>query len=79
MNILRQEYDGINGILYVDFSIDEDEDIFYRSIELDHNDVILYSPNIITKHDIENLEEIEVVEILNEYFKDNDLPVQRYL
>jgi hypothetical protein len=79
MNILRQEYDGINGFLYVEFSINEDEDIFYRTVELDYNDVILYSPNIITKNDIEFLEESDVVEILIEFFKDNDLPGQIYL
>lgn len=79
MNILRQEYDGVNGFLYVEFSIDEDEDIFYRTVELDYKDVILYSPNIITKNDIEYLEESDVVEILIEFFKDNDLPGQIYL
>jgi hypothetical protein len=79
MNILRQEYDGINGIFYVDFSLKEDEDVFYRSIELSYNEIILYSPNIISKHDIEDLEEEDLIEILIEYFKENDLPIQRYL
>lgn len=79
MNIIRQEYDEINRILYIEFSIDEDDDTFYRVIELTHKDVIYYSPNIIDQSEIGNLEDDELLEILNEYFKDNDLPSQLYL
>jgi hypothetical protein len=79
MNIIRHEYDSVNRILYVEFSINEDEDIFYRVMELTYEDVILYSPNIIADSEIEHLENYDVIEILTEYFKDNQLPGQIYL
>lgn len=79
MNIINHEYDSINRILSVEFSVDEDDDVFYRVIELSYKDVILYSPNIIEETDIEYLEDFDVIEILSEYFKDNELPGQIYL
>lgn len=79
MNIIRQEYDEFNRLLQVEFSNEEDGDTFYRVIELTYKDVIYYSPNIIDESDLSNLEDSDVLDILQEYFKENDLPTQLYL
>jgi hypothetical protein len=63
-----------NRRLYVEFSIKEDGDDFYRILELLYEDIIYYSVDIIDESDIRQFEESSVVELINQYLLDNDLP-----
>lgn len=79
MDILEFYYNDDNRRLYVEFSMKEDVDKFYRTIDLDFEDIELYSPNIITEDDIENIDNEFIIELLNQYFKENDLPEEETL
>ena len=63
-----------NRRLYVEFSTKEDNDDFYRVLELDYNDIVYYSIDIIDEGDIKEFEESSVVELIEQYLLDNDLP-----
>ena len=60
--------------LYVEFSTKQDIDKFYRVLELDFEDVEFYSPYIIDEYDLNEIEEDFVVDLINQYLKENDLP-----
>ena len=70
------EYFYGNRRLYIEFSTDQDGDEFYRVLELDYDDVILYSPEIIIEEDLNEIEEDFVIEVINQYIIGNDLPEQ---
>ena len=63
-----------NRRLYFEFSTKEDGDDFYRILELHYNDIIYYSIDIIDEADIRQFEEISVIELIEQYLLDNDLP-----
>jgi hypothetical protein len=63
-----------NRRLYVEFSTKEDGDEFYRILELPYEDIIYYSVDIIDETDIKQFEESSVVELIEQYLLDNDLP-----
>ena len=63
-----------NRRLYIEFSTKEDGDDFYRILELDYNDIIYYSVEIIDEMDIRDFDENTIIDIIVEYLKDNDLP-----
>jgi hypothetical protein len=63
-----------NRRLYVEFSTKEDGDDFYRILELPYEDIIYYSVDIIDETDIKQFEESSVVELIEQYLLDNDLP-----
>jgi hypothetical protein len=65
------------GGLYIEFSTKEDGDDFYRSIELSSDKIRFYSPIIIDE--IDDIDEELIVEILNGYFEDQDLPEETML
>lgn len=62
--------------LYIEFSTKEDGEDFYRILELDYNDVIYYSTDIIGEKDIFDFDENDVIDLINQYLKENDLPEQ---
>jgi hypothetical protein len=70
------EYFYGNRRLYIEFSTNQDGDEFYRVLELDYDDVILYSPEIIIEEDLNEIEEDFVIEVINQYIIENDLPEQ---
>lgn len=74
MKIHEFYYNEDNKILYVEFSTKNDGDKVYRILELTYSDVEYYSPEIITEDDVIDLEESFLIELLNEYLKENDLP-----
>lgn len=76
MKILDFYYNDSNRMLYVEFSTEEDGDLFYRAIELHFNDVEYYSADIIYENEMDELEEFSVIEMLSRYLQDNDLPDQ---
>jgi hypothetical protein len=63
-----------NRRLYVEFSTKEDGDEFYRILELQYEDIIYYSVDIIDETDIKQFEESSVIELIEQYLLDNDLP-----
>jgi hypothetical protein len=60
--------------LYIEFSTKSDGDSFYRILELSYDEVLYYSPEIITENDLDEIDEFFIVDLLNGYLKDNDLP-----
>lgn len=62
--------------LYVEFSTDQDGDEFYRVLELEYEDIIFYSPDIITEEDMGEIDDDLVIDIINQYIIDNQLPEQ---
>jgi hypothetical protein len=60
--------------LYVEFSTKEDVDRFYRVLELDFENIEYYSPEIIEEYDLRDIEKDFVIELINQYLKENDLP-----
>jgi hypothetical protein len=79
MNIIEYYYNDNNGRLYIEFSTKEDGDKFYRTIELGFDDIEYYSPNIITKKEMEDIDNDFLIELLDQYFKENELPEEETL
>lgn len=74
MKILEFYYNDDNRMLYVEFSTKEDGDSYYRVLKLDFEDIEYYSPDIIYEDDLENIDEEFVLNVINQYLLDNDLP-----
>jgi hypothetical protein len=74
--MLIHEFFYNNRRLYIEFSTKEDGEDFYRILELEYNDVIYYSTEIIDEADVRDFDENSVIDLLIEYLKENDLPEQ---
>jgi len=74
MNILEFYYNDDNGMLYVEFSTKEDGDSYYRVLKLDFEDIEYYSPDIIYEEDLNDIDEEFVINLINQYLLNNDLP-----
>lgn len=72
-------YNDDNRRLYVEFSTDEDSDNFYRVLELGFEQVEYYSPEIIVEEDMELIDEEFVIELINQYSTENELPEEKTL
>jgi hypothetical protein len=70
--------DGLQ-ILNVEFSLLNDNENSYRNIELNFTDVEFYSPSIIDIDDMYKLDEDFIIELLEQYFMDNEYPEERFL
>lgn len=70
------EYYYGNRRLYVEFSTDQDGDEFYRVLDLEYEDIIYYSPDIVTEEDLLDIDEDFVIEVINQYIIGNELPEQ---
>ena len=79
MNIREYYYNDDNRMLYVEFSIDNDRDETYRVLELTLEDVMYYSPNVIHENDMYKIEEDDVIELIDQYSKENELPEESLL
>ena len=79
MNILEYYYNDDTRRLYVEFSTKEDGDSYYRELELGFDDVEYYSPEIIEEEDLENIDEEFIIELINQYVKENNLPEEKSL
>jgi hypothetical protein len=79
MHIREFYYNDDNRILYVEFSTDNDGDETYRVLELTIEDVMYYSPGIIHENDMYDIEENDVVDMINQYATENDLPEESIL
>jgi hypothetical protein len=54
-------------------------DNVYRTIELPFKDVEYYSPTIISKNDMNSIDKDFIIDMLNQYFGENDLPEEKFL
>ena len=68
------EFYYLNKRLFVEFSTEEDGDDFYRNIELEYSDILESYPGLLYEEDLREMDENFVIEILIEYFRENDLP-----
>ena len=74
MKIHEFYYNEDTRRLYVEFSTKNDGDKFYRVLELDYSEIEYYSPDIISEEDIVDIDKSSIIEIINQYLNDNDLP-----
>lgn len=74
MVIHEYYYTEEKSTLHVEFSTEEDGDNFYRVLDIEFDSIEYYSPTIITEHDLSDIDEEFVIELLLEYLKENDLP-----
>lgn len=74
MTIHEYYYNDNNRVLYVEFSTKEDGDTFYRVLELNYEDIVYYSPEIIVDGDLEEIDEDFIIELINGYSDENGLP-----
>ena len=47
--------------------------LYYRLV-FDFSDIIYYSPEIITEEDLVEIDKSFVIDLINQYLEDNDLP-----
>jgi hypothetical protein len=73
MEIIDFYYDESDQILDVTFTTDSDS-AYYRKLQLTLRTIKFYSPTIIDEDDIIDCDEDFIIEILEEYFKKNDMP-----
>lgn len=73
MEIIEFYYDDVEQDMVILFNTNSDSDLF-RKINLSLDELMFYSPVILDEEDIEDCEEDLVLEILTEYFKENDMP-----
>ena len=73
MEIFEFYYDDMEQDMVILFNINADSDL-HRRINLSLDELMYYSPVILEEEDIVDCDEDIVLEILNEYLKENDLP-----
>jgi len=76
MKIHEFYYDQDKRSLYLEFSTKKDGDKYYRILEAPFSDIEYYSPTIITEDDMGDLDNEFIVEFLEQYLKENDLPLE---
>ena len=79
MTIHEYYYNEDNRRLYVEFSTKKDGDRFYRVLELGYESIEYYSSDIISEDDLETIDEEFIVDLINNYIKENDLPEEKIL
>jgi hypothetical protein len=79
MNIIEYYYDEDHRRLSVEFSTDEDSDTFYRVLQLGYDEVEYYSPQIIDEIDLEDIDDEFIVDLIEQYLKENELPEEKTL
>ena len=72
-------YNDDNRSLYIEFSTDNDGDNFYRVLNLGFEDIEYYSPEIIVEEDMKDIDKDFVIELINQYSEENDLPEEKTL
>jgi hypothetical protein len=65
--------------LYIEFSTRKDGDKFYRVLELDFSEIQYYSPEIICEEDLKEMDKSFIIELINQYLEDNNLPEEIFL
>jgi hypothetical protein len=78
MELIEFYYDDSEQILEITFTTDSEGD-YYRNIRLSLETIKYYSPSIIDEEDIIDGDEDLIMEVLEEYFKENDMPEEELL
>lgn len=78
MEIIDFYYDDLDQILEVTFSTDSEGD-YYRNVTLSLETIKYYYPTHIDEDDIIDCDGDLILEILEEYFKENDMPEEDIL
>jgi len=79
MNIHNFFYNDDNKIINIEFSLQNDDDNIYRTLELTYDDVEYYSPTLIYENEMKFIDNSFIIELLEEYFKENDYPNEKLL
>ena len=79
MRIHEFYYDENTKRLYVEFSTKEDGDKFYRVLDLVYSDIEYYSPEIITEDELSEIDESFIIDLIEQYLNENDLPDEIFL
>jgi len=79
MTIIEYFYNDDNRTLYVEFSTKKDKDKYYRVIELVFEDIEYNSPTIITEDEMDEIDEEFIIDLLTQYFENNELPEEKTL
>jgi len=79
MYIREFYYNDDNRMLYIEFSTEKDGDDSYRVLELIFEDVMYYTPNTMYESDMYNMDENDIIELVEQYLLDNDLPEEQSL
>lgn len=77
MNIIDYYYES--GNLNIEFSTIDDGDKFYRTLNLSFDEIQYYSPTIIIEKDLYDIDEDFVIDLINQYLKENELPEEESL
>lgn len=76
MEILNTYYDEDLMSLSIDFSLPEDDGLYYRNIDLSFDLINYYSSNVVDIEDLEDIDDDFIIDIVENYLKNNDLPEQ---
>jgi hypothetical protein len=79
MKIHNFYFNDNKEILNIEFSLINDDENSYRNIELNFTDVEFYSPTIIDITDMYKIDDEFIIELLEQYFMDNDYPEEMFL
>lgn len=72
-------YNDNNETLTVEFSLSDDDDNTYRTVSLTFKEIEYYSPSLINRNDMYDIDDFFVSEVLTEYFGENNYPEERLL
>lgn len=79
MNILGYNYHEENESLTIEFTIDEDTDLYYRSLKFECWDIDYYSPDYTRKQNLGGIDDDFILDLLTRYLNENELPEQELL
>ena len=79
MKILGYDYNEENEILLIEFSADEDDDFYYRVLKFECWDIEYYSPDLSLKHNLGEIDDDYIIELLERYLNENELPEPQVL
>lgn len=78
MEIIDYYYDDMDQILEVTFTTDSTGD-YYRTVKLSLETIKYYYPTHIDEEEIIDSDDDLILEILEEYFKENEMPDEEIL
>jgi hypothetical protein len=74
MRIIDRYYDADWKTLTIEFSTHSDGDVYYRELVLSFDETAFYAPTLIDEEDMSDIDDEFIIELIEQYVKDNDLP-----
>jgi hypothetical protein len=71
-------YNETNRMLLIDFSLKNDGDNTYRSLQLNFEEILYNSPTIINEKDLFNIDTDFIIELLDQYLSTNEPPEEEF-